>query len=179
MPNCINYNCDEITEHLKNDCEEFLQGGVSQVLLLECNHAITDPSNATQVNAAISDGTATLIQNVKLGIDAASPETVDSPIACRPPKLVNYTRTASWLDGNVNAQNVTFYNTAFNGRSFGGMIVYECSSGKVTWYDDAITLTGNRIIPNTDAEFQRFEGVATWKGINDGSIHDAPAGVFD
>lgn len=175
---CVTYNCDEITEHLKNDCEEFLQGGIPQVILLECNHTVTDPSNASQITANIAAGTATLIQNVKIGVDAASPVEIDSPISCQPPKLVNYDRSASYMDANVNSNNITLYDTCFSGRSFGGMIVYECGADQVTWYDSVLNMTGSRIIPNNDLEFQRFEGTVKWKSKTEGQIYAAPAGIF-
>lgn len=181
MANCINYDCDDaLGLHLLNDCGEEIQGGIKHAIILECNHAITDPSNATQVQAALDDGTATIFKNLKVGIGAASPIMVASNVSCSTDKLVNYDRTLSWMDGNVNEQNIdNVYNNLLNGQSKGGVILYECGSGKVTWIDDEIKWTGSRIVPDTDNEFQRFECTGTWRSKYEPLIYDAPPGIFD
>lgn len=178
MANCVNYNCDELADHLKVDCEEFNLGGVPQVIVLECDHTITDPSNATQVQTNLDNGKAKLIQNVKFGVDAPSPIEIDSPIACQTPSVVNFDRSGTYVDANVTANNNNFYDS-LNGRSIGGLILYECDPGRITWIDAAVKFKGGRVIPVDNNDFQRYEGTFHWKKKTEPTIHSAPAGIFD
>jgi hypothetical protein len=176
---CPSYNCDELSDHLLNDCEVALQGGSDQIIVLDCGHTITDASNATQINDNITSGKAKLIQNIRVGLDAGSAVEVDSLIACRPQVTVNYDRTMSLIDGNVNSTNVGFYDQVFNGRAIGGLIVHLCAADKVLFIDENIKASGSLIVPNNDSEFIRFEGTFKWKSIANPQITDVPAGIFD
>lgn len=185
MPNCPNYNClDPLGSHTPNDCGEELLGGGSGVVLLECNHQLTDPSSAVQVQAEIDAGRATLVRGVKIGINAPSVIKVDSNAACVNQKVVTYDRTGTYVDGNVSALNVEFYKPIFAGRTFGGAIIYECGTeesdagAEVTWIDAVISFEGGRILPPNNNEFQRFEGAMNWRSKFDADIYPAPAGIF-
>lgn len=152
------------------------------MVLYDCAASITDPSNGTAILAAVAAGNAVIIQNIKVGLDAPSPQEIDSNIANRVPKLVNYDRTATVVDGNVNQQNVnTFYASLFAGRTLGGAIIYENGNDTkaVTWIDAPIQCVGGRILPPDNTEFQRFEYQMKWKKKTDPTRHSAPAGVFD
>lgn len=180
MANCINYECDEtLGQHLLNECGEEIQGGVKDCVILECNHTVTDPSNATEIQSNIDAGTATLIKNVKISLPAPSPVMVASNVACSTDKLVTYDRTLSLMDGNVNDSNVDFYNRLLAGQSKGGIIIHECAANKVTWIDDEIKFVGGRVIPENDNEFQRFEITGNWRSKYEGNIFDVPPGIFD
>lgn len=183
MANCINYNCDPLgNQTLNPDCGIELLGGISDVILLDCDHTITDPCNGAQVLANIASGQAILVENVKIGITAASPVTVDALIACNTARLVTYERSGTLIDGNVNANNVDFYNTLFGGRKLAGMILRECgqedTAPQVTWIDSQVEFTGDRLIPDNNKEFQRFEGTFTWTSRSMPTIHCEPVGVF-
>lgn len=175
---CPSYNCDELEDHLLNDCEVNEQGGSDQIIILDCGHTVTDPSDATQINANIASGKAKLIQNIKAGIPAAAPVEVDALIACRPPVTVNYDWTMNLIDGNVNANNVGFYNQLNGGRAIGGVIVYACSANKVLFVDEAIKSSGSLVFPDTDSEFIRFESTLKWKSLTNPTYADPPTGIF-
>ena len=180
MANCIDYNCSDLEDHVKNDCEDERQGGSDQMIILDCDHQLTDPSSAAEINAEIAAGRAKLVQNIKLGWDVPTAVTVDSNIAGRTPKVVNYDRTGQIMDGNVNQFTNTFWDSLNNGRAVGGMIVYESGNGgdKVTWIDAAIQFQGGRTLPNTDTEFQRYEETFTWRSLTEPAIYDSPTGIF-
>jgi hypothetical protein len=182
MANCVGYNCSDFEEFLLNDCSEELLGGQDQAVLIKCGTIISDPSDGTEILAQIALGNAVLIQNVKVGIDAPSPIEVDSNIALRSSKVVNYDRTATWMDGNVNNNNVnTFYPSILNGAAIGGAIIYENGNDTkaVTFINEPIQMVGGRILPADNNEFQRFEATLKWKSLTDPTRHAAPSGVFD
>lgn len=183
MANCVNYDCeDTLPDHTLNTCGDELLGGVKDAILLECDSQITDPSNATQVQAELDAGRATLVKNVSIELPAATPTLVDSTVACSTQKVARYERTLNLIDGNVSDANVDFYNEVFSTRSFGGIILHECGEDEVTWIDEEIRFTGSRIIPNNNNEFQTFTGVGTWQTNPDrvdGNIYETPAGIFD
>lgn len=182
---CIDYSCNEVLgTQLLNTCGEELLGGSSQMVLLECNHLLTDPSNGTAIAAEIAAGRATLIKGIKVGIAKPSPIEVESNVACGSSKLVNYDRTGTLVDGNVNNTNVAFYDKIFGGRTFGGAILYLCgteesaSGEKVEWIDASIEFTGGKVLPTGNNEFQRFEGDFKWRKKTGSTIHANPVGIF-
>lgn len=182
MYNCLTYGCSELDDHEIVPCGRERLGGMPSVLLLECNHEISDPSNAVQVLAAIANGTATLVENVMIGIPAASPIELQPFVSNEPTYAANYDRTATLKDGNVNAQNISFYNSLLGGRKLGGAIFFENGDPddeKVTWVDATILAVGSRIVPENNNEQQRFEVTMKWRKITEGMIYDAPAGVFN
>jgi hypothetical protein len=185
MANCINYECDDaLGTHLQNDCGEELLGGSSGILLLECDHQLTDPSSASEINAEIAAGRATLITSIKVGMDAASAIEVDSNVSCGSQVLVNYDRTFSLVDGNVNNNNIDMYNQMFKGHKLGGVVLYLCGTAeadageKVLWIDTAVNAVGSLIVPNQNTEFQRFEGTFRWRSKNNPAMYTAPVGIF-
>lgn len=182
MANCINYNCEEIGEHtLNEDCGDLLLGGLSDAVLLDCGHQVTDPTDGTQILDEITAGRAWLVKNIKVGISPASPVQIDALKACGTQTLVTYNRSGNWVDGNVNSENIDFYSKIFRGRSFGGMILRECGNpnSKATYIDAEITFTGDRIVPDNNNELQRFEATFIWKSKDIASQINEPVGVFD
>lgn len=185
MANCINYDCnDALGTHTLNECGEELLGGSSHALLLECNHQLTNPSSSAQITAEIAAGRATLVKNVKIGIAKPSPVEIESNISCGTSKLVTYDRAGTIIDGNVNANNVDFYDGIFAGRTFGGIILYLCgtaeadSGEKVMWIDADITFTGGHVLPNTNNEFQTFDGDFKWRKRTGNMLYANPVGIF-
>lgn len=183
MANCINYNCDPIGEHTLNAaCGIELLGGMSDAILLDCNHTVTNPSSASQINANIASGNARLVKNIKIGLALGSAVKVDALIACGTARIVTYDRSGTLIDGNVNSANVAFYNTLFSGRKLGGIILNECgqedTNPQVTWIDSEVEFTGDRIVPDNNKEFQKFEGTFTWISKRMPNIYAQPIGIF-
>lgn len=175
---CVSYNCDPLQTHLLNNCENENTGGFPHVIIYDCSATTTDYSNPTTVAADIAAGRAVLVRNVKIGFPAASAVNIDSNIACRTPKVVNYDRSMSLIDGNVNSQNIVFYNSIFSGRAIKAIQAYNCDTGKTFVVEGNITSQGSLILPDSDNEFMRFEGTFSWKSINNPVIYNAPAGIF-
>lgn len=181
---CISYNCtDPIGEHTMNDCGTERQGGASAALLFACGSLPTDPTNGIEINALIAAGNAWKIENVNVSYEAASPVTIDSNVPCQPPVLINYDRTGTLVDTNVNENNVEFYNNVFSGkRKFGGMLIIECGNEddpKAKYIDKTISWTGSDIMPNNNSEWQRFEAAFSWKTRKPNVlIVNVPQGVF-
>lgn len=186
MANCLNYDCsDPLGTHLPNDCGEELLGGVSGILLLECNHTLTSASSASQITAQIAAGKAHLLLNLKIGVEAPSPVEIDSNVSGGTTKLVTYDRTLTLTDGNVSSNNISFYDGVFGGRVFGGAILYmvgteESDIGtKVLFIDSAINFTGGLTVPDNNNAFMTFNGTAKWRSKSMGTLVDAPVGIFE
>lgn len=184
MANCINYNCfdDPLDVYTENECAEELQGGVSAAVFLECNHLLTNPTTV-QINTEIAASRATLVTGCYFSIEAPQPVETDSIVACRPSKVTTYNRSGVYKNPNVSAAGVEFHKPIFAGRTFGGLILYECGTSEarvpqITWIDRAITFTGGRLLPGVTSEKQRFEGTFKYIGLYDDDIYPVPAGIF-
>jgi hypothetical protein len=144
---------------LLNDCDEEVQGGIPNIIILDCGHQLTDEdiSNGTAVNDEITAGRAWLLKNVKVGAAAPSATTVDSNIALKTPKVTKYTTEFTLVDGNVNNTNSEFYNQFGNGQPFGGLILHQPDEGIVLFYNNDFRGMGGLVVPDNDGEFMRFE----------------------
>lgn len=185
MPNCLNYECDDVLGiHNPNECGEELLAGISGTLLLECNHQITDPSSAVQIAAEIAAGRATLLDGLMIGIDDPSPVMFTSNIVGGTEKPINYDRSGTMIDANVNANNITLYNNLLGGKVMGGAIQYlkgtEESTGgaKVLWIDASLTFSGGLPIKNNNDETMRFSTKFTWRKKDMPQMYSAPVGIF-
>ena len=185
MANCVNYDCaDTLGTHLLNDCGEELLAGISGTILLECNHQLTDPSSASQINAEIAAGRATKFDNLKIGLDEPSAVTVDSNIVGGTPKLVTYDRSGTAIDSNVNQNNINTYNQLLGGKVMGGAILYlkgteeSLAGAKVLWVDAAISFTGGLPIQNDNNVNMFFNNKFTWRQKDMPSLYTSPVGIF-
>lgn len=179
------YNCydcgDSLPAYDLLNCEEKL-GGIRNAIVLSCDSELTDPSNATEVQAEIDAGRATVIKNAKFGVPASSPVQVDSKVANQPQRVTRYDSTADYINPNVSSTNDEFHNVLFSGKAFGGIIFHELENDTVTWINEAIRATGNKVIPDNDGDTIHYAGTFTWQSKNDeviGMTYDAPAGIFD
>lgn len=185
MANCINYECaDALGVHLPNDCGEELLAGISGTILLECNHQITNPSSASQILTELAAGRAKLFDGLKIGIDEPNPITVDSNIVGGTPRLVNYDRSGTMIDANVNSTNIDTYNQLLGGKVMGGAINYlkgteESDAGaKVLWINAPITFTGGLPIANDNNVNMMFNTKFTWRKKDMPQMYTAPVGIF-
>lgn len=184
MYNCIDYGCgDPLDDYNQNICNEKVLGGLGAMIVLFCNHTITDPSNGTQILANITAGRAKLISGMMATIEAPTPIQIDPYVPCQTQDTINYDRTGTYKNGNVSSNNDEFHNTLFAGKPFGGLILYNCSSDSsgnnwVDWITSAVKFNGGKIIPANDNEAQRYEGTFAWREINGPVRYAAPTGVF-
>lgn len=182
MANCVNYNCDDLQPHTINeDCGDPLLGGLSDAVIFDCDHQVTDFTNGTQINAEIAASRAWLVKNIKVGIPLPTPVEIDSLKACGVQTLVNYDRTATWTDGNVNNFNtVDFYGPLLKGRTAGAVLLKECGNpnSKATLIDAETSFRGGKIVPDNNNELQRYEITLAWKSKTDPESINEPAGVF-
>ncbi len=182
MANCVNYNCDDLEPHVLNEnCGDPILGGGSDMVIFDCDHLVTDFTNGTQILAEIAANRAWIAENVKIGIPLPTPVEIDSLKACGTQTLVNYDRTGTLTDGNVNNFNIVdFYTPLLRGRSIGAMIINECGNpnSKVTLIDDEITFRGGRVLPNNNNELQMFDIIFSWKSKDEPTQINEPVGVF-
>lgn len=179
MPNCVDYNCSELSDHEQNSCNELVLGGSDAVGLLACDHSITDFENETQLQDAIDDGKLHILKGVKVGLPAGSPITVGPYTAGEVSTTVNYERTATLIDPNYNETNIAFYDTAFNNKKFGGALIRLRDSAKLIYINAAITIDGSPIVPDDTNDAIRFEGTMKWRSKNMGNLYDDSTGLFD
>lgn len=190
MATCVNYcTTDPLGDYEIIQCANDPVGGLSSVIILECGHTITeadasDPADfATAIQTNITAGNATLVERCSLTIDAASPVTTESLVPCETPSLVTYDRKGVYKNPNVTPDNITFHDKLFDGRKFGGLIVFECATLEdatqyVSWINQPIKFTGSRIVPEKNTEFQRFEGEFVWRSKTNPMRYVAPTGIF-
>ena len=172
--------CDELPDEDLGTCTSDL-GGSDQILLVECGvPVITDPSDEVAIALLIADEDAKIYHNLKVGVDAASPIEVDSPVACQTPSVINYDRTATLISGNMIPANIVALNTLNNssGNSWGQMLIYECENNKVQHIVNTVKIKGSIIFPPENNELKRFEGTMSWRAKGDPLVSDAPAGIF-
>lgn len=177
-----NYCVDPVGEYVDDTAcgaQQFEGGGKDLVLFIDALPA--DPSDGTEINALITNGSARLVTNVKAGLSAPSAQESTALVACATPTVSTYDRELTITDGKVSSENVLFWNSinASAGIRIVGALIHECAEDRVTFIDKTISFRGGRVLPdNNDADLQRFEMTGLFKSKGDPTIHTMPVGVF-
>lgn len=180
---CIDYNCfDELGDYHENDCGKEFIGDFNQAVLLFCGHQLTDPSDGTLVNAEITAGRAKLITGCLFDIDEPQPQQEDSMVPCRPKTINEIQRSGDYKNPNVNPDNDDFHDVLFSGKTFGGLIIYECTSNKngdaqCKYINSAISFSGG-LSAKVKAK-QGYVGKYNWSSFTNPKTIATPAGVFN
>lgn len=171
------YCADPLGEHGVLACDEVVRGGLPAIVLFECPP--DDATDGNEVSAMIESGTAWLVENVKAGIPASSPEEIDAVVSCGESIVVNEARTLSLYDANVSKQNRDFFNTAKQ-RKFAAALAYNCDSGQCFYINPpkGISVRGNILVPDQNNDVTRFEGTLNWRDKNEPDYVAAPNGIF-
>jgi hypothetical protein len=181
MSNTCNYGCSNLPTHQQIDCNDYAVGGISAVGLLECDHTITDFTNATQWDTNIASGKAKIILAVKGEIPAAAPVQVDNPVGCGSEQILNgFTNTVMWRDANVLASNDDLY-ASLNKRKL-YVVVFMCEQDEIRVSQEpndfvAVPTT----VPMNNREMQMYNVTGTFftkLGEIPFALYDAPAGIF-
>lgn len=175
---CNNYCSEDVGTHAQIDCAEYIPGGQSAIIIVLCGYSIADPSDEEEVQNLIGEGGAKLIEGVTFDIPRASDQTVTNPVACGEDLKVNAQRTANLFDANVSPENDAFY-SAINGKNVAQIIAFDCESDYVTFISPAgpISASIEPVVPAGNTEFQRYEGVFTWRSRSFPTKHDKPPGI--
>lgn len=174
--------CGEFEDEVLILCQPQL-GGIDQVLLTKCGSTpIVDPSDEVEIGDLISAGDAKIYTNLKVGVDAPSPITVDAGVSCQTDDTINYDRTATMMSVNMDPNNIGPLNSlnSSTGIKFQEALYYECSNDKVQLIsgNTPIKIIGGIITPPDDNEKKRFEGTMNWRSTADPLVFDAPADIF-
>ena len=166
-----------MTDHEQIACGEYKLGGISAVGILECDHSISDFSNASQYTAAIAAGKLRVIKGIKAEIPDPSPVDGEAAVACGPEnELYTMDWSATITDMNVTAQNRLFYDALNNRRFY--IVFYLCDSDEVAVVEHQANAVARLNVPLTKSERQRFIADLRWRTKKNPEVYDAPAGIF-
>jgi hypothetical protein len=183
---CPSYYCgdewDDISSAL---CVDRKNGGISLMLLLRCGVDDADlvedeDPNAlslAKVQALINGNDAKVLPFIQVTIDAPSAVTATVYDPCNPEQTINYDRTLTIVDPNVNETRRKFWSSVNSANLFtnGGALLYECDADRWTWIPSTLSIAGGRVSPENNGELQRFELTATWRDRNDAPIMENTA----
>lgn len=172
------YNCTALGDHERLSCEKKF-GGFDAFAVVECDHEITDWTNATQWNTEIAADRITLVKGIKGMFPEPSAIENESLIGCgRQNEVDSYDRTFTWRDGNVSQDNIDFYNSLKPRHTY--IVGYNCTEDEI-WVNDFSKTDWNiRLMgPENKTEKSHFLGTAAWVDLDDVDIYTAPAGIFD
>ena len=170
MANCASYNCQSLStwESTLDNCATYRAGGSSSIIILACDHTITDPTDLAAVEAEILAGRAWRMENVKVGFAPGSPETVAPVTSCGTERVINNTYSVTMFASQVSSTNATFVNALTSGYVTGGLMFGVCPTDGLTdmllYADAEVSYTGGLVLPDTNSDVIRFEMTATFKG---------------
>lgn len=185
MATCVTYNCDSLVDHeVSNEsCLGPRNGGASQIIFFDCGETPTDPTDGVEVAAIIAAGKGFLVGNVKTGLNAPEPVTIDSTTSCGTERTINLDYSGTIEDYTITESNsANFWGPLAKGRTMGGLMMYICEqdgyANKVVWIDAEITVGGGLVVPNTNAEAMRYELTFAFRKNGPVEYLNAPAGIF-
>jgi hypothetical protein len=119
-----------------------------------------------------------LIQPVRGAIPDPSPVEGPNPNGCGSENtLDDFDRTATWIDFNVTAANITFYN-ALNKRIANLVVYHGCDTPEITVIENNVNFVAMRRVDENKRVKQSFAVTAKWTSLDEPSLYDAPAGIF-
>lgn len=178
---CPSYYCsDEWTDLPSALCPETFNGGISLMILLRCDVVEADlvddedpdALDLEKVQGLIDSDDARVISHIQVTIDAASEVTANVYDPCNPEQTINYDRTLTIVDPNVNEDRRQFWSSVNSANRFanGGALFYECDAERWTYVDTKIAISGSRVSPENNGELQRFELSAKYRSKDDAKI---------
>jgi hypothetical protein len=180
MASC-DYNCTELPEHEKVQCGAYRKGGIVTVGVLECDHSITNFSNATQANQAINDGKLTLITGVKAEYPDATPIEGENPLGCGSATILDgFDHVLNIQDYNVTSANDSFFE-ALNKRTT-YLVWYYCQEEEIRVVEKKVTwVCLPAASPMSNKEKQKYTVTAKWSsGVDEfPTLYTAPSNIYE
>jgi hypothetical protein len=181
---CPSYYCGDEWEDITSAlCPETFNGGMSFAILLRCSvneedivqDADPDALDLEKVQGLIDANDAKAIPHIQLTIDTPAEVTANVYDPCNPEQVINYDRTITIVDPNVNEVRRAFWSSVNSANRFanGGMLIYECDADRWTYVDAKLSISGGRVSPENNGELQRFEISATYRAKDDARIFPA------
>lgn len=170
-----------LVSYVNPDCEVNYAGGIRDMVIFQTTLP-ADPSSGVEIQALLDSGDAVKLSAIKVGIPEPSPITSPSMRSCSPEVTVNYDRTITIIDANVEPGNVDFYNSLNNSTGFeaAGVLLYQCDAERCSFVDKPINFTGGLIVPDDNNDQpQHFSYTGKFKAKGDAAIVTAPANIFD
>lgn len=155
MAQCPNYGCADLEPYDQVDECTTYKGGANQGILFKCGLTI-DMTDGAAVAAAIADGDAIHLRNIKINWDEPSAVTVDPLVGCLTEAVAAYDHSIKVIDRNVQANSIAFYNSAGSGYVFGEALIFECDANRTTHVDVPLQLIGGRVFPDQNNALQHF-----------------------
>lgn len=180
MASC-NYNCATLPDHLQVDCSDYSLGGISAFATLECDHTISDFTDAAQWATNIASGKAKIYKGVKGEIPAPSPAQVDNPIACGSVQIVlGFDNPFNVKDFNVDASNDDLYAKINKQRLI--LVAFFCEQDSIRVSSSAANFTAMPVMsPESNRALQMYQVNSTFfskVGEIPFALYSAPSGIF-
>ncbi len=171
---------EELDDHEANECY-YPKGGISAIAILKSGHGITNFSDVTQTQAAITAGKYKIITPIKAELPAPSPVEGENPSACGSETIVDgFDYDIPFKDFNVNATNDEMYRQA-NLSQFSGVVLYMCAEDQIRVVEKGVNIVAGLVIPASNKEKQNYPVNIKWsQSVQDTFpvLHEAPAGIF-
>ncbi len=173
-------NVEDLDDFEKNDCY-YPKGGIGAIGVLKTGHGITNFSNTTQMQAAVTAGKLVIIKGIKAELPPPSEVEGENPLACGSETIVDgYNYELTWTDFNVNAINDESYRK-LNISQFPGLILWMCQEDQIRVVEQTVSFGGGINIPKSNKEKQNYPYKAKWsQSVQDSFpvLHEAPVGIF-
>ena len=171
--------CDTPIPAFEQDVCANEEGRIIAIAYLRVDHQITDATVKAQWTAAIADGTAIIIQNVRGQKPVGSPVTKDG-FGRQKTKTVSYDRTLSYQHPDVIG-NEDFYDVLNFDNSH--QIAYY-TAGKKVWMppvdeEPVVNVDADPIIEEALDSDIVFDVQVGWAAQKMNTAFDAPTGVFE
>jgi hypothetical protein len=172
---------EELGSYEENLCY-FPKGGAPDVFVLKEGHGITDFSNATQVQAAITAGDMVIMTGVKGALPEPSAVEGENPVACGSETIVDgYDYTYEVINMNVNAVNDLFM-SQLNQSQFSGIGWRLCDQHAVRVVEQTVSFNARLVQDVSNKVKDRYLITVKWYQPVTAPfpvLFDEPAGIFD
>lgn len=182
------YNCVlDLPTYQVLTCFTYPKSGISGFGIFLPGHGVTDFSNESQWNDAITLNKARVIggceRGVRMEIPAGTPDYIDNPSGCSVVQvLTGYTYTVNWEDTNVSATNDAFYALTQTVKDI-TIAVFLCKEDKMRIITQDVTIA-TPAMPQVDFSpkvLQKYMASAQWyvsAGTVGSQVTNVPDNIF-
>lgn len=162
--------------------------GINQAIIFKCgvvredivDDVDNDKLDEDKIDALITAGDAKYVPGVQITINAPSALNAPSGNPCIGETAINYDRSLTWQDFNVNRNRNEFYNSinAAKGFPIGGVLLKHCAENQITYIEGDVKFNGGLQSPEQSSDAQFFEFDVTWRNVDNPELFEDSITTF-
>jgi hypothetical protein len=170
-------------------CGGTKSGGINAAIIFRCGVSRedivedydADTLDNDKIEALITAGDAKVVGGIQVTLNAPSELSAPSGNPCIGEAPINYDRSLTWQDFNINRNRSEFYDSinAVNGFPIGGLLLLHCEENMISYVESDVRFSGGRQSPEQSSDAAFYEFNVTWRKKKDTELFEQTIDAFN